>query len=492
MFKIFKIIPEQKIGGLEISQNSLIFSYLLDKKRKKFFRSNVACDQCVLNGKIQDEKKIKEKLKELNSLIKKTLKFKSKEPIKVAVTLPGNNFFSQSFSLPLMEKEALKEAIILNLKLSSPQEFEKLCTDWQIQKIDFSSNKITFLGVFFPKSIVKKLEAILKEADFFPVAIEPFSLSLSRAITHLLPFKLSDLVLLYLTEEGIEISIFIERKIHFFFFQEWYQVSFKEKKKLIEFLKRTIFRTQTFWKSHFKLPFPEMLFLAGKVTSKNLEEITKEIKKEFPHAFPLSFLEPSQGAALRKLLGIYQQKEINLLSSDSLKLVEKEFKKTFFSFWQKTITFSLIILIGILLSVKVFLGILLNYFEKKSALFQEKNLFYSQLSVKLQKEAEEFNKIVDYLILVQNQTFLPIEFFEEIERVCQENEIKALEIIPLKEKNFRFKGQAPSLKKIIYFVEGLKKKEGFSQVNLSFKDIHHIGENKFIFQLTFSYEKDKK
>jgi len=492
MFKIFKIIPEQKIGGLEISQNSLIFSYLLDKKRKNFFRSNIACPQCVLNGKIQNEKKIKEALKELSYLIRKKLNFKEKEPIKVAVTFPGNNFLSQSFSLPLMKKEALKEAITLNLKLSAPQEFEKLCTDWQIQKVDLFSNKITLLGVFFPKSIVKKLEAVLREADFLPVAIESFSLSLSRAITHLLPFKFSDLALLYLTEEGIEISIFIERKIYFFFFQEWYQVSFREKKKLIEFLKRTIFHTQTFWKSHFKLPFPEMIFLAGKVTPENLEKITKEIKKEFPHAFPLSFLEPSQGAALRKLLGIYQQREINLLSSDSLKLAEKEFKKTFLSFWQRAITFSLIILIGILLSLKIFLSMFLNYFEKKLTLFQKKNPFYSQLSTKLQKEAKEFNKIVDYLILVQDQTFLPVKFFEEIESACQENEIKILEITPLKEKNFRFKGQAPSLKKIISFAEALKKKESFSQVNLSFKDIHHLGENKFIFQLTFSYEKDKK
>lgn len=487
IFKILKIIPEQHIGGLEISQNFLIFTYFLDEERKNFFRAKIACPGCFLNGKVENEEKMKEALKKLNSLVQKNFKFKGKDPIKVAVTLPGNNFFSQLFDLPLIEKESLKEAIILNLKLASPQEFEKVCVDWQIQKIDLSSNKIVFLGVFFPKSIVRKLEVILREANFLPVAIEPFSLSLSRAIIHLLPFKLSNLALLYLTEEGIETLIVIEKKVHFFFFQEWYQEFFKEKEKMIEFLKRTIFHTKTFWNYHFKIQFPEIIFLAGKVTPKNLEEITREIKKEFPHAFPLSFLEPSQGAALRRFLGIYQQKEINLLSSDSLKLVEKEFKKTFLSFWQKILLTNLLIVTAILFSFKIFLNVFLNHLEKKFNDFQEKNVAHFQFSTQIREEAKEFNKKIDYLDLIQNQTSLPIKFLEEIKKVCQKNEIKILEITPLKERNFKFKGEAPSIKKIIHFTKDLKKERGFYQINLFFKDIHQIAPNRFAFQLTFFY-----
>ena len=126
---MFRIIPKQKIGGLEISQNFLTFAYLLDEKRKNFFKLKIACPKCFIDGEIQNEKEIKEALEKLNSHIKEKLKFKKKEMIKVALTLPGTNFFSHSFSLPIIEGKELKEAILLNLKLNAPQDFEKLCSD---------------------------------------------------------------------------------------------------------------------------------------------------------------------------------------------------------------------------------------------------------------------------------------------------------------------------------------------------------------------------
>ncbi len=485
---MFRIIPKQKIGGLEISQNSLTFAYLLDEKRKKFFKLKIACPQCFINGEIQNEKEIKEVLKKLNSHIKEKLKFKKKELVKVALTLPGTNFFSQPFNLPIIGKEELKEAILLNLKLNAPQDFEKLCSDWQIQRVDFPSNKITFLGVFFPKESIEKLELILRETGFLPVAIESFSLSLCRAINFFLPLKFSDLNLFYLTEEGIEVAIIIERKVHYFFFQEWIKNSFEKKEDLIEFVKTTLFHTKTFWESHFKIKFPEIIFLAGKVNSKVLEAVAKEIKKEFPQTFSLSLLEPSYGAALRKSLGIYQQKEINLLSSGSLRLAEKEFKKTFFSFWQKILFSALVIGIGALFLMRFFLNLTLNSFEKNLKTLQRKNAPQIELSKKLQSEAREFNQMVDYLIQVQNQAFLPVNFFEKIKKISQQNEVKILEIIPLKEKIFRFKGEAPSTKKILHFAETLRKEKEFSNINLSLKDIQQMSEDKFIFQLTFSYQ----
>ncbi len=482
------IIPKQKIGGLEISRNSLTFAYLLDEKRKSFLKLKIACPQCFINGEIQDEKEIKKALKKLNFLIKEKLKFKKKELVKVALTLPGTNFFSQPFSLPIIGKEEFKDAVLLNLKLSAPQDFEKLCSDWQIQKVDFSSNKVTLLGVFFPKQSIEKLESILKETGFLPVAIESFSLSLCRAINFLLPFKFLDWSIFYLTEEGIEIAIVTERKVHYFFFQEWIQDSFKGKEKLIDFLKTTLFHTKTFWESHFKIEFPEIIFLAGKINPKVLEAAAKEIKKEFSQTFSLSFLEPSYGASLRKLLGIYQQKEINLLSSGSLKLIEKEFKKTFFSFWQKILFSGLFIGISVFLSMKIFLNLAVNSFEENLKTLKRKNATQIELSKKLQKEAQEFNQMVDYLAQVQRQIFLPTNFFERIEKISQQNEVKILEIVPLREKVFRFKGESSSTKKILHFAEALKKEKGFSNINLSLKDIHQMNEKKFIFQLTFSYQ----
>ena len=488
---MLRLIPKQKIGGLEISQNHLYYSYLLDEKGKKIAKVDVSCLECFLNGKIQNQERLKESLSKLNLFIREKFKLKKKEPIKVATTIPATNFFTYSFQLPLVEKKDLKEAIFLNLKLNSPQDFEKVYADWQIQKIDPLANKVTIFAIYVPKETVNQIEAILKETGFLSVAIECFSLSLTRAVNYFYPFKFSDWVFLYLTREGIEVSIVNERKTRLVFFKEFLEnFDFNKKNEIINFLKTTLFHIETFWKSHFKEKFPETIFIGGEIEKNLLTEIVQKIKKDSYKSLSPSFIFPSQGACLRKLLGIYQQKEITLISSESLKLSEREFKKTFFSLWQKILLAGTMIGVAVFLSIKIYLNLVNNSLEKNLTIQQEKNATQIQLSKKLHKKAKDFNDLINSIIEIQNRVSSPDKFLKTIKKISEKNEIKILKIAPLKEKRFRFEGVGPSTQSIIKFSQDLKENKDFSQVNLSLKNIQKI-EEKFIFNLTFIYKKRK-
>ena len=251
-----------------------------------------------------------------------------------------------------------------------------------------------------------------------------------------------------------------------------------------------MFHITTFWKSHFKKELPENVFINGEISKDYLTEIIQKIKKDIPKSFSLSFIAPSQGAAIRKLLGIYQQKEITLISSGSLKLSEQEFKKTFFSLWQKILLAGVMIGIITFSVMRIYLNLTNNSLKKNLATQQEKNATQIQLSKKLQKESKEFNSLISSIIKIQNKVYFPDRFFKTIKELSDNNKIKILEITPFKEKIFKFKGVAPSTQAIIKFSQDLKKNKNFSRVDLSPKSIQEI-EKKFVFELTFFYQKEK-
>jgi len=485
------LIPKQKIGGLEISQTRLCYSYLLNKKSKRIAKIELGCLDCFLNGEIQNQKNLKKSLSELNLSIKEKFKLKKKELIKVALTIPAINFFTYSFQLPLVEKKELKEAIFLNLKLNSPQDFEKVYADWQTQKVDQKNKKVTIFAAYAPKETINQLETILKDTGFLPVAIEFFSLSLTRAVNYFYPSKFYDWIFVYLTKEGIEVSIINNKKIYLCVCQEWHEnFNLNKKNEIVNFLETTLFHITTFWKSHFKKELPENVFINGEISKDYLTEIIQKIKKDIPKSFSLSFIAPSQGAAIRKLLGIYQQKEITLISSGSLKLSEQEFKKTFFSLWQKILLAGVMIGIITFSVMRIYLNLTNNSLKKNLATQQEKNATQIQLSKKLQKESKEFNSLISSIIKIQNKVYFPDRFFKTIKELSDNNKIKILEITPFKEKIFKFKGVAPSTQAIIKFSQDLKKNKNFSRVDLSPKSIQEI-EKKFVFELTFFYQKEK-
>jgi hypothetical protein len=102
--------------------------------------------------------------------------------ILVVLTLGSAPTFMQLFYLPLIERNRLEKAIILNLQMISPSEGATTNAGWQVLSEDAEKNRFEVVGVFIGRILMDDMMAALLEAGFVVVAAESKALSLSRAL----------------------------------------------------------------------------------------------------------------------------------------------------------------------------------------------------------------------------------------------------------------------------------------------------------------------
>jgi len=98
----------------------------------------------------------------------------------IIVSLPSADFYTNLLSLPDLEEERFKEAVIFNTQMVAPLPLEETYFDWEDWGGSVKENE---REVFIALGIKKQLDPyldILSQAGFKIVAVEPWALSLVR------------------------------------------------------------------------------------------------------------------------------------------------------------------------------------------------------------------------------------------------------------------------------------------------------------------------
>ena len=175
--RLIKLLKsEAVIGSVSISNTAIRFVRLNDGIIEKI--GVVLEPGVIVSGKLKNKEPF------LKALL--ALRYKlgnPKENIYVMVSLPPDNVYTQSFSIPIIEERLVNEAAKLNLQLLSPIDIKTAYTDWEkIGESQEEGGKIELLGGFTNRAMVDEFVSVFREAGFGVMAIEFSSLSLARLV----------------------------------------------------------------------------------------------------------------------------------------------------------------------------------------------------------------------------------------------------------------------------------------------------------------------
>lgn len=141
----------------------------------------------------------------------------------VVLSLPSANFYTNLLSLPDLEEERFKEAVVFNTQMISPLPLEEVYFDWEDWGASVKDNeREVFVALGIKKQINPFLE-LLGQAGFQIVAIEPWALSLVRFFQYF-GEKQQSILSISLRTEGIEFILSEDNKLIFFDFDSWSEI----------------------------------------------------------------------------------------------------------------------------------------------------------------------------------------------------------------------------------------------------------------------------
>ncbi len=406
-----KITSKKEVGGLEISDSAI---RLVKIKEGKLTRAEVRLPVGVIvSGKIKNQTALLSALKKLHLKVSKArMKFN------VVVSLPAESVYNLFFTLPRLNPAELTKAASLNLRMKCPLDFNQVYADWQI--IETSSDKVELIGAYAEKELVDRLNLILNQAGFFPIAYEFPSLALARLMRKVAPT--TDIVKkLFLvagfSTEGLDLFVFNKGQVYHDWFIPW-ETAPKRRIKLELFketIKIEIQKVLNFCEVNLeKTPAAVIVTTPGLI-----KEIESLIKEEFgieviqfqiqkipgvditqdwikePHS---TFWFVALASALRGLLSPYEDNILTLFDLNVTQVVNRRKVLFWISLWRNIFVTCLIFLLAIFGVTRIFLARLYNDLERRLALLSARDGGIKEIS-ELQKSAKRFNQLV---LLVEN------------------------------------------------------------------------------------------
>jgi len=170
----------------------------------------------IREGKIQDAEKLLLALQELRLSLDPD---RGEQIAPVVVSVPASLVYTQSFSVPNLGDDKLKEAAELNLQMISPLPAETAYMSWQ--KIGAFEDRFELLGAFAERVAIDQYRTLLEQARFFPVAFEFPGLSFSRLLGTILRPSDDPLIVFHISSDGINLSIVRNNALSFDYFRSW-------------------------------------------------------------------------------------------------------------------------------------------------------------------------------------------------------------------------------------------------------------------------------
>lgn len=345
------LISPLRIGALEVSATSL--KYLLVRGNTIVQASLRLPPGVIEKGIIKNREVFVSALKSLHLQISPIA-----NPINIILTVPSNLVFAQAFNVPMVAKESLNEAIVLNLQMVSPNKIEESYYDYQEIKINKDLGHLDLLGAFTAKGPIDEYDKTLREANFVPVAVEFPGLSLTRLIRQRWGgIELEQhYLLVYVSGEGVLMMILKNGNLAFNHFTPWEDalaatssLSFPQVK---EILKREMQRVMNFYLSRTGKSIEEAVLVSPVFNYEIVKLASEELKlkirnltiAELPKLQPSWF--PVLGAALRGLVSRSKDTDISIAATGSQAEYYQERALNFVGLWRNIIVGTLVLVLA--------------------------------------------------------------------------------------------------------------------------------------------------
>lgn len=480
------INPVPPVGGLAITDSSLRF-FMLRDGRPPLTASLRLAPGILENGAVKNREAFKNAVLSLRRDI-----FPAHKPVNVIVSLPGGSVYTQSFSMPILPDERLKEAVKLNLQMISPIDFQGAYAGWQkIGETFAEGGKLELLGAFVAADIVNQISAVLEEANFIITAVEFPALGLARLLSEGANVNPSEPYLLIdIIDEGVSLIVIKNLNLHFNHAHTWAAIQEEIGGKITEesfrdFLIQEVRKVLNFYSSHWGGSISNLL-VAGKnlnpaIVSAMESNFSLKISNLAPARFP--DLSPNWFAALGAAeRGLLPRSEDNFISLTNAPVSERYHQArvlNFIKIWQKAF-----------ITVAVFAVILFGaadaFLYSQSAGLREKlenEAPTADLSevMRLEESAREFNQLVNLALGAKEKSFNWSPVLEKIQKAADG---VALTTIRIQGSAINMSGQAGSEALILAFKERLVQDSEFMDVSLPLQDIKAGLGNTVTFNLS--------
>jgi uncharacterized membrane-anchored protein YhcB (DUF1043 family) len=495
LLKLLGVKP--KLGGLEISPNFLRYIEIRDKE---IFLKSVRLSQgTIVNNEIKNYDAF---LEALNYLHAQIFSGKQKEKdLNVSVCLNLNNFYTQVFSLPFVNKQNLKEGLSLNIQMVAPQSLDKLYASHQIIYEDLNSRRVDVLSVFINKNIVNDIIRALFDSKFVLKTIEPYSTAIIRSLKKLCanfdPSK--NYLIVSLNDVGLLILISRNSNLYFEYYLSWEEIIGDKKNILWSELEKKIIYNFNQVINFYNSKFTENLEGVVVVSRVFLEEIKNAIKSNFnlkvfsPDLSILSGVDPSWlgalGAQIRSQIPLRKDDEINLTGFE----LEDEFMHRqiiqFFEVWRLGLSIFLGILVLVMFGFNLFLTQYLN------SLKNEQQEILAKDNVKeietLRGKIENFNNLTSMVKKIESSYTSRYFILNKISQKLNENNIELINLSFDNDKKSVFiSAKSINEENIINFKKSLETDSFFSSVDLPLQNIKTDNQGK-TFSVSFSVNLSK-
>lgn len=396
--------PYSPVGGLEISDLAIRFLLLEGSKVRQ---SAVPLPPGVISrGQILDRPKLLIALRKLHLQIQSP-----KKMIPVVLVMPAENVYIESFTMPFVPEESIKQTAELNLKMLAPSDVKLLYQGYEIIG-QTQEGQIEALAAFANSQMVDGYLKILQEANFGVLSVEFPALALGRLIKDYVAGLEPErpYLVIHLGSDGPDLLIIKNGNIYFNYFYSWASIQEEIGGRQLsagdikEFLSRQIKKVINYHSGRSGKPFNQVLLVNSPIS----QELIKMLKENFSLEVQLltvgkynqvvPFWYSVLGAAVRGLELGRNISAINLAPSGLEKSYQRDAYLNFIKYWRNAIA-------GILGFTLIAFLVADSYLVRSSAAISEKSLDQSLVPLEevksLQDSVKKFNRGVDLALKAQ-------------------------------------------------------------------------------------------
>jgi hypothetical protein len=491
IFFLEKLSSKPRIDGLQLSEGSLEYAYLEYGQPKTaalrlppgVFKKN----------KLEQPDQLLEALKQIHQAV---MPDEPNKILRVTLVLPASMVYVQSFNVPNVGEERLKETATLNLQMISPISVSQ--ANMSAQVISETPDRYEMLGAFADKNIVNQIKDILIQAGFAPVAFEFPALSITRLIRESATPGQKSALTFQVSSEGIDLFILKNGELYFDYFRSWESIQGEDRS-----ISREVFdgvvtdearKVINFSLSRFNETPAQALIIApgfeaqiGGILEKNFN--LKAVPLALNGITPVFYA--ALGAAFRGKLEVGKDgdlKVINLGGESLMRTIYNEQILNFIALW-RNITAGVF---AVLLLVFIFAAsFLVSQYKGLSTQLTDFSAITNQKELAdLVGKTEEFNSLVAAVRTVRSSVPPWYEVLNHLEKVSSANSIKitSMDISSLSAPVSAF-GTAADYNAALAFKNALSADPSFINVNMPLTQITPVpNSNSVSFNITFKFK----
>jgi hypothetical protein len=482
-----RLSSKPNIGGLLITDASIQYLSIEAGSIKPY---TIKLPYGVIRGgRVIDEQKFREALTQLHDALTKD----QRVIIPVTVILPSSGIYTQSFNVPNIGLDKLKEAAGLNIQMISPMSPDHAYMTWQV--VRETQDQFELLGAFAEKAFVDGIRQTLELTHFSPIVLEFSSLALTRLIELANITGERPAILISISSDGMNLSIIKNKALYFDYFRSWASIQGDKKEITKDYFESIVGeelqKVINFCVSKFK-DAPERIFL---VTPGFEEGMQTYIKTHF--ALPtVLFSIPSWnissswyaaiGAALRENASYKFGDPINFAPITSGDFFLQEQTIRFIRLW-RGVTVAVLGIIFILFAGGAYiLGNELLKTKNHLAIFTA-NLPQKELA-QLEGNVSLFNALVKNVGDVELSKKPWPEFFDRLEKITTSQNIIVDKIeAGTFDEPISMIAHGSDTNSIVDFKNTLIKEKDFDNVDLLVSQIASREDGTVGFQISFKY-----